>query len=440
MVRAAALVLAWTSAAMSASCGSSAPSGSATLAPGDFVVDAARGSADSRSGEPPATRDVATPAAPRASTDRVESRPVASDVSVLPAAGSPAARDLTARPGQPPLSADPGPTVRSIVVDAKVGDINNRAIFASDFFRPLENELRQRAAQLRRQRPRTAETDWARFARERIDQRLYSILEDEVFRSDFLANLKPEERAGLQNWLQNVQGNILRLNRGSRAITEERVRQETGQSLDDALKGIRDQSMTEWQIDQQIKSRVQVPWRDIRLAYERNNEVFNPPPKAFFRLIRVPKSDATGVETVREALASGRPFAEVAASAPNSFNTAEGGQVGAKEVRGDWSRAQVFPGELNAAALGLSEGQWAGPVPFEGDLAWVYLERVERVSIPLYDAQLSIEDTLRSERERREKVRYFAKLLDRASVTDFDEMADRLMQFAVERYWQPPPR
>ena len=106
-----------------------------------------------------------------------------------PAAGSVVAMDGVAlaatreNPGEPPAgepgagepgaaeSAPPEAVVASVFVDAKIGDVNGKPIYATSFLEPLSARLRAEAEKMPR-------AEWMTFARERIREELDRSVED----------------------------------------------------------------------------------------------------------------------------------------------------------------------------------------------------------------------------------------------------------------------
>jgi len=366
--------------------------------------------------------------------------PVASTTKVVPVATTSAPPSVTplARP-VPPRGSSFG-----TLVDAKIGDVNNRAVYASQFLGPMEATLKAKAVELLKaapDKPEAARAAWTRFAEDQVGAALVRFIRDEVFRAEGMASLKPEERVGFRAFLDKVRQDEIRRDFGSQTLAEERVARDTGgQSLDDYMKQREQREIINYQLSQQIDRKVQVPWRDIRQQYERDFKKFNPDPTAVLRVIIVPRSDTAGAETVAAALTNGESFAKVASGEPNTYKVKEGG-LHTAQFAGDLTQAELFGVKpLSEAARLLRVGSWSGPVEFEGGKGWVYLEGIEQSSRTLYDAQLGIENELFDGRRAKMIEQYMSKLRGRASLTDINDMMSRLMAYAGEQCFEPVVR
>ena len=183
-----------------------------------------------------------------------------------------------------------------------------------------------------------------------------------------------------------------------------------------------------------INKRVNVSWRDVELRYEQDAEKYNPDPLTRFRLSRVRTDDADGVAQVREALASGVPFEEIASDAPNGFNPDTGGLHEAS-FEGEFAEGEFWAVDaLNEQARTLRVGGVVGPFEFGSFTGWMMLEEIEDEKIELYDAQRQIYQELLTERRNQELTRYIERLIERANVSGIDEIEGRLLEIAERRY------
>ena len=333
------------------------------------------------------------------------------------------------------LRADPGlpgaPVARPVsgaeLIDAKVGDISGRPVYANEFFEPMEARLKAEAKRL----PRGS---WVRLAKNEIDRNVQLIVTDELLRAEALANLTSQQRQGLRAFLEGVRNDLISRNAGSAELAERRLRAEEGKGLDEIVQDQEKTALVQTAIIQEINRGVNVSWRDIEQRYERDHDIYNPAPTARFVLIRVPTDDTAGVGQVTEALASGKPFAEIASGVPNTFKPDEGG-VYEERFEDEFAEHEFFGAdELNQAAWGLSPGEWTGPFEFGSQTGWLMLESVKSDSISLYEAQLDIERELLLERRQRKLDEYINLLVEQARVGDLEDLKGRLLDIATERY------
>lgn len=355
------------------------------------------------------------PTNPRAAANQPDVRPI----SVEAVAGGPEFSGAVPPPIEP-----------SSLLDVKVGDINGRPVFASDFFADMEDRL---IAESRLKTRRAWTTDVSR----RIREKLQVIIAGELLRAEALEILPQDSReAGLGRLLDRERAAIQSRAGGSLTEAQRRLMEERGLTLEEYLDQLQDQRLVQLSIEQ-LGRGIQVSGRDIRNYYERNYEQFNPPATARFRQITVLASSVDAQARIAEALARGEPFADVAARPPNVTSPQAGGLV---EItfEGEYGSARLFASEaLNAAAQRLSAGQTAGPI-IDGPLAhWIRLERQGRTTRSLYEAQLEI-STILSTRARNDLLaKTVRQLSERASFTSEDEMVQRLLQIATARYYPP---
>ncbi len=382
------------------------------------------------------------PLTPRVVASAPEQRavPLGQGVAITtPSAASEGLEPLVAIPGAPTASADDHTPMAREFLDAKVGDINGKPVFAAAFLEELGPRLSARARELTARRsPTEARSAWRRDAVNAIGEKLEGLLRDELLRAEALASLTPEQRQGLRAFMDNLRGDVLSRYRGSRAEANQQLLGTQGMTLDEYLRQQEQATLIQYQVQNQIRRRVHVSWRDIVREYERRPELFRTPPRAVFRLIQVDAADEEARSAVERALAEGRSFAEIASGSFNRHKPAEGG-LESRTLQGEFERGEYFgQAALNDAARSLTPGGTAGPVRAGAALFWVHLESIESGHVrPLYDMQLAIEDALKSERTSRRFAAYINRLRERASFTDFDTMLSRLVQIAEARYFEP---
>lgn len=361
----------------------------------------------------------------------------------LPVIGDPAL-DVRAEPGAPGGSNEPAaPAESPMFVDAKVGDVNGRPIYANAFLSSIEDRL---SAEARRRAP----ANWQRFAAGLIRDELNRLIEDELLRAEALASFTPQQRQGLRFFIKSLRERARRGSLGSASLAEQRIQESEGVSLDEWIKDQQARALVRHQVEEQIISKVRVTWRDVQRYYELNSDRFNPDPIAHFRRIRLREPSPEQIDRVSGALESGTPFEQVARWDLNVWRPEEGGAVDPVSFKGEFSHAAfaIGPEVLNEAAPSLEVGHWAGPLRYEvsgvASADWIYLDSIERRNRPLEDpaVQIEIEQTLRNGLLEMERRRYLRRLMDRATFTDIDQMTRQLLRIATERYLpaRPGPR
>jgi hypothetical protein len=346
------------------------------------------------------------------------------------------------------------------LLDAKVGDINGRPVFASQFLGSIEGRLRAEA----RERTRR---EWMPVAAGIIQQEMRALITDELLKAEALSKLSVEQKAGLRRFLDDVRKNLLSQNRGSQQLAEERLRREQGLSQEEFLREREDRTLVRFTLQEEIQDRINVSWRDILQRYARDADRYNPDPVAQFYLLGVeapphmiPAEDGAdqaaaddgesneGTEQTNEPtpydevvrrLGEGESFIDLAASDLNTWTLDPDGKLDEYTVEGDFSEIEPFgPDVFNTAAQQLSEGEISEPIvhPLGSRtyVFWIHLASIEQSSTSLYDAQLTISDQIRNERTNVELERYIDRLLGRASVSDVEDMMVRLLDIAAERF------
>lgn len=349
----------------------------------------------------------------------------------LPGAPGDADRgDSSGSASEPQDSAD-----LSLVLDAKVGDVNGRPIIASVFLEDLMPRLR---ASMRAAPSRAA---WRREAVTIIREKLFFTIRDEVLYREAKAQLPPEVRQGLLFYLSRFREQIRLQNSGSLSRADELLREETGQSLEEFLRSQQRQSLISGMLNEAATDYAPVTWTDVRNEYARRSDEFNPPPTVFARMI-LPPGDAEA-ELVLQRLESGEAFGTVAADRlVNRYRPSSGGLLSDEGTRleGELAEATLvgFPA-LNAVLVTLEPGAWSGPHEYRGGRqGFVSLDRIETPNRrDLEDGMLQLE--LRAEIEYRRRSaaqeRLFRRLIEDAGFGERRqiELAEALMRIAEAR-------
>ena len=351
---------------------------------------------------------------------------VSSTDGITLANAAPVARPIQIEnPSQQDLDHSPSRSLQ--LLDAKIGDVNGKPIFTSSFFAPIEDRLLAEAQRL-------SPNEWRASAGRIIAQRLDGIIEDELLRAEALAALTPTQRVGLQAFLSNFRDNILSENLGSSQLATRRIQEREGISLDEALRKKEADTLVQLTLIREINRRVNVSWRDIQQRYERDIDKYAPPPSAVLRVIRTFEDETETVEQITSQLENGVPFAEIASSDLNNFNSETDGLL-KEQIEGSFAETKFFGNDtLNDAAHTLSLGEYTGPVTLGSSLYWIMYEDNEQESISLYDAQLGIQRSIEVERRSKALSDYSARLQERARVTTREEVLKRLFEVAEQRY------
>lgn len=343
--------------------------------------------------------------------------------------------DIVASTEEPVMLPEAAPSGSAEFIDAKIGDVNGRPVFASSFFdrgTPTSPPLGPRLAAEAKSMPAR---EWVAFARTQINQTLQGFVVDELLEAEARSKLTEEQRQGLRFFVEKLQKDLVSENRGSRSLAEEAI---GGRSVTDYQRE-REQMLLIQRELASIEKNVVISPRDIELEYERRPDIYDPPSYAVFRLINVDAADEAAASEVASMLAAGTPFVDVAENEVNQLASLEGG-LQRREFRASYSEATFFDiPPLDEAARRLGKDAWNGPIRVEGErgsasLYWVSLENLVEEHRTIADNQLVIYSALQQQRSRREREQYINRLAERASFTSVEDMTNRLMAIAAQRY------
>jgi hypothetical protein len=368
-----------------------------------------------------------TPARPRLNTAMASS--IGQD--------QPGAGNAVATPGGPQGVIQNGaqPTSAPVTVDALVGQINGKPVYASAVLSDLDARLSASAEKLKE-----SPTAWNRDATVGIFSKLKNDIDQELLLQEARSVLSPEERKGLFAFLANVRENLIREQGGSEQEANDRLMNTEDLTLDLKAQNERDVALIRMIYQRFIIPRVNVSWRDVQVEYERNSEKYNPGGTVVLRMIWVPKKDPAVVQSAKDAIAA-RSFEDVAGDAKiNDFSASSKGIIESRFKGADPMAAPLLAfDELDSAVKKLTVGQVAGPIDFRSGrtdyLGWVKLEAINREkAVTLADAQLDIYRSLRQRRLQAEAERFFQRIREKGARTNEIEMTSRLLTVAQQRY------
>ena len=307
-------------------------------------------------------------------------------------------------------------------VDAMVGQVNGRPIFARRVLAPLSEDL----ARLGEQLPQPI---FREQAAELIAGRLDQIVTEALILAEAERDLTRRERQGVAHMVREQERELIRRHgRGSRALADATLLERTGQNLQQTLREFREEIIVREHMRKHLHPRINVTRRHIQRHYEQHRETYHPPARRTLRVILV--GDATEAAAVTERLDAGEPFADIAAD--ESLNAYRPHDAGELTVTGDNSLAHAA---LNDALAELDPGEHVGPIAGGESYWFLALEEIEQPpSRTLREAQLEIQHRLRREQFDRLSRNYRQQLYETGSYNPIPEMADALLEIAVTRY------
>lgn len=323
------------------------------------------------------------------------------------------------------------PTVLPAVVShaGLIGQVNGRPIYVSDFFAPIEDQLRIIGA-------KASYGDFILQANSIILKHLAELVNNELVYAEAEASLTDNERVGLRYFLQQFEGDVTRTN--SRVALNEQLRAERGLDVDEVVQLERRQQLVMFKIQSAIRKRVIVSWRDVQRYYRDHHAEFSPPASIQLRLLSTKTDDPALRNEIEQSLKDGYLFATLAQE--HSTVLASRGGLMEPVLLGagiEGTALTAWP-EVDRLARTLKKGEYGGPVVVGEREIWVYVESLEDgAGRSLYDVQHEIEDRLTRERYAEEQQKYLTNLHARGNMDDFNNMGYLLLDIAMQR-WAPP--
>lgn len=310
-----------------------------------------------------------------------------------------------------------------------VGQVNGRPIYVSEFFAPIENQLRIWGTEKSRR-------DFISEAYPLIKRQLAELVKNELVYAEAEASLTENERVGLRNLLQQLEGDVTRT-RG-RVAQNERMRAETGLGVDEVLELERRRQLVMFKIQSAIRKRVIISWRDVQRYYRDHQAEFNPPASIQLRLLSAKADDPARCKQIEQSLADGYLFSTLAEEHTTILASRGGLMEPVLLNKGIQGTALTAWPEVDKLVRTLKKGEYGGPVTV-GDLSiWVYIENLDDGSgRSLYEVQHEIENRLFQERYREEEQKFLAELFARGNMDDFDNMSILLLDIAMQRWAAP---
>ncbi len=315
-------------------------------------------------------------------------------------------------------------------VDALVGQINGRPIFADAFLEPIADRLVQAAAMPDRVSGRRVFLD-------SVQRTFKDTVDSELIVAEAESQLSPEQQQGLFAWLRTIKEETIAQRGGSRALAEASLEAEKTQSLEQFMQERRDVALAGRLLNQRVRPRAIVSWREVVQAYERDRKIYSPPQQIKIGRIRFDtQTDADKIEKVKAMVADGKKFSEIVAA----MGIADGGLWQSEELpESGIAGLQQLSDGVRTRLTGLDVDKVSEPLQQRDFLSWftvISLEKPPSRSIYDRDVQLTITERLRAIRETVERDRYINSLRTRWVTDDINEMYQRLEAFALDRYWR----
>lgn len=391
----------------------SEPQTTGRLSPGDFHNNA-----------PPA----ASPSTHQTQSQTAATEP-ATPENTIAEASSAAAENNTPRPAASKQRESDEPS--QYTVDAMVGQVNGKPIYASAIFRGIGEAQLQRLGQ---SLPRLA-------FREQAQRLIVTDLKSRVTNAVILAEaergLSEQEQLGLLGFLKQEREKILaNFGAGSAAVAEDKLLEEKGIGIEDELERRRQELLTQKYLREKLYPKVHVTRREVERYYNDHYDEFNPSPTATLRLILARTENKA--DQIEQALAGGENFDDVAAEY-SDFRKQQGGLMQPTQLEGPLAESSLLSWpQLNEKVRKLSEGEHTDRTKIDAGYGWVKLEKLEGgEEKSLQDVYLQIENGLRNRKFSTLSRKYTQQLLENGNYTPVDQMVIALLDVAMARYARP---
>jgi hypothetical protein len=316
-------------------------------------------------------------------------------------------------------------------VDSLIGQVNGKPLYANEFLVPREDRLRRIATSTPNDREKAYE-EFRRVIYEAFDQ----FVNNELVISEAESAIPDEAKEGLLEWMRGLQEQEIANRGGTRSEAQRSIEEEfPGTTIEEFMKRQKNEILAADLMRRRVRPRAIVSWRDIERLYQRNYEVYNPPPMLRVGRIAVPKSDAAKVDQVKAMFAEGKTFQEVAKAvgAPNDGLWREF-KLGPQGIDGVTDLVE----DIKVRIKGLKQGAVDGPVEQRSQVSWMTLfESTQAPPRSIFDPrlQLQLRRQLEGERFGIEQYHYLDALRTRWIAEDLKQMRERLFNFALDRYW-----
>lgn len=324
---------------------------------------------------------------------------------------------------------DPDRPTRALSVNAMVGHINGEAVYADQIFDVNV------AAQLASYGRRYDNEEFLEQAAGVIQERLRGVIINKLILGEAERNLTDLQKRGISFRVNAEREELLRYyGQGSLAKAKADFLKDQGKSLDDHLIAFREELSIGIYIQSKVLPKISVNQRDVRRWYNDHKSQYHKPDLRSFRIIQVATKEQA--DYVQKRLKRGEAFDQVASDPSLNLYNPDGGGV--------FNSGDPLPGEkvhtiepVNAALMPLDDGQQAGPV-IAGE-HYYFVQMIDfqpGIKIPLNEAQISIEESLKAAQFEKHALRFRMDLLKRGSYTKEEDMGAKLLEIAFARYDQ----
>lgn len=334
-----------------------------------------------------------------------------------------------ALPPTAPADATPSLLARpELTVDAMVGHINGKAVYAGEVFREIgEDELTRLGNTL----PRLAFRDQSLRL---VDDTLRGRVVNSLILAEAEGGLSEREQLGLLAFLKQEREKVLaEYGSGVAAVADAELIKKRGYGVEEELERRRQKLLVEKFLNEKLLPHTFVNRREVERYYQDHFREFNPTPSVTVRVIIA--RDLEAADRVDAALAKGESF-EVVAKQFSAFRPEQGGLLPSFNLKGPLAEFNELSWkQLNEKVRKLEVGGYCDRTDLDGSFGWAKLEGVEgREARSLQEASLEIEQKIRGTKFSTRQQKYIADLFQKGNFTPLEKMRDEIMKVTMTRY------
>ena len=311
-------------------------------------------------------------------------------------------------------------------IESLIGQINGRPVYAGKFMTSIEDRILRLVAE---NPPGNAQ----RLIEKLIQDRFQQYINNELIISEAEGMLSPEMQAGIFAWIQSIQEQTVAGNGGNRTSATQSIEDQFGMNMEQYLKEKRDEALASDLLRRRVEPRTIVSWRDVERQYSMLEKEFNPEPRITIGRIRLQVSDQLEIQNVQERFKRGETFAQVA----TALNVPDGGKWQQYPLPKNGLAGLELADDIKKILLAVENGHVTEELRKGSTATWYCVTNVqEQATISIFDPRLQryIRRKLKERRLESEQERYLISLSDRWVTNDIEQMKQRLIVIAWERY------
>ncbi|MCE9619097.1 MAG: hypothetical protein K8R92_04230 [Planctomycetes bacterium] len=315
-------------------------------------------------------------------------------------------------------------------VDALVGQVNGKPLYASEFLKSREDRITTIAAMPDRVKARD---QVVQMVSEAFDQYVNNML----IISEAEAMIPAGAKEGVLAWLKDLQEKEIANRGGSRAEAQRSIEEEfPGTTIEEFMNRQKNQALAGDLLRRRIQPRTIVSWRDMERLYDQNSASYNPLPTIRVGRIALLKSDTAQVDKAKASFAEGKTFAQVAAE----LKLPDGGFWREFTIpSGGIDAVPDLVDEMKTRIKGLELNKVDGPSETKTQVVWMTLiSSQQEPARSIFDPplQLQLRRQIENQRYGLEQQRYFMNLRSRWVAADLEAMKLRLINITMARYFR----